>query len=473
MEEFKNKNIMGQNFPGRVERSLMIAQIKDLVVDSEVVLAGRIIGILDGEGLSSGNNEVILDEKGFLLMDDSGKVVVLSELQVPIGAIVEIHVKITSKAQVSLQGAIKMLAGCEDFFIAPISSPNYKKILIDGRLKENLKKRAGIINDIRRFFEERGFLETDTPVLVKLPGMEPYLDVFKTTFEADFDANQKISESMYLITSPEYAMKKLLVGGMEKIFQITKAFRNKETFSERHNPEFTILEWYRSYASYLEIMDDTEELVKSLWVKYGARGDDGEAKKVVYKGNEVDLMSSWRRIKVIDAFEEFAGIGRDDFLEIEKFRSAVLAKGYKVDNQTSFDDLFFVVFMNEIEPKLGIDKPVILYDYPVSMAALSKRCAEDVRFAERFEVYIGGLELCNAFTELNDPVEQQRRLELERVERSMMTKEQYDVDRTFIEALKFGLPPAGGNALGVDRLIMLILGELDIRNVLFFPHRDL
>jgi len=265
----------------------------------------------------------------------------------------------------------------------------------------------------------------------------------------------------------------LLVGGMEKIFQITKAFRNKETFSERHNPEFTILEWYRAYASYLEIMDDTEELVKDLWLRHGARGEDGELKKMLYKGAEVDLISSWRRIKVIDAFEEFAGIGREDFLDLERFRAVVLEKGYKVDEMTSFDDLFFLVFMNEIEPKLGLEVPVILYDYPKSMAALSKRCAEDVRFAERFEVYVGGLELCNAFTELNDPTEQKSRLEMEKMERGSLGKELYDVDRTFIEALKFGMPPAGGNALGVDRLIMLLVGEEDIRNVLYFPHRDL
>ena len=155
-----------------------------------------------------------------------------------------------------------------------------------------------------------------------------------------------------------------------------------------------------------------------------------------------------------------------------KGSKAVAGKGYKVDGSTLYE-VVFEVFLNEIEPKLGLERPVIVYEYPVSMAALSKRCEHDSRYAERFEVYIAGLEICNAFTELNDPKEQKERLSLEREERKKMGKDLYDVDDSFIEALEFGMPPAGGIALGVDRLAMLVLGVKDINDVLFFPHREL
>jgi lysyl-tRNA synthetase class 2 len=370
-------------------------------------------------------------------------------------------------------GEVVVLADCEDFYISLKSSPNYQRMLIDQNLQENLVKRGAVMAGMREYFVGRGFTEVDTPCLVRLPGMEPYLDVFKTHFEADFSAEQKLSEEMYLITSPEYQMKKLLVGGMEKIFQITKSFRNKETFSERHNPEFTILEWYRAYASYLEIMDDTEGLVKFLWEKFGGRDIDGELEILKMADQEVDLMAKWRRLTVLDAFKEFAGIDENTFFDVNLFRIEVKKRGYTISDQAVFEECFFVIFMNEIEGKLGFGQPVILYDYPVSMAALSKRCERDGRFAERFEVYVGGMELCNAFTELNDPVEQERRLNWEKAERLNLGKDIYSVDKTFIEALKFGMPPAGGNAFGVDRLIMLILGTKDIGDVLYFPHRDL
>jgi len=299
-----------------------------------------------------------------------------------------------------------------------------------------------------------------------LPGTEPHLDTFKTRFEG-MDGRKDTSEDMYLITSPEYAMKKLLVSGFEKIFQITKSFRNKETNSEMHNPEFTILEWYRAYSDYTWIMKDVEELVREL-----ATIANGKP-QIFFKDYKIDVAAPWPRVKVKDLFKDFAGIGNVIFEDTEKFRAAVLAKGYKVDAKTPYEDLFFLVFLNEIEPKLGLTKPVIVYEYPAQMAALSKRCEEDPRYSERFEVYIGATELCNAFTELNDPEEQKARLEAERAQRKIMGKVDYSVDQGFISALNFGMPPSGGVALGVDRLMMLLTNTPDIRDLLFFPHDDL
>lgn len=435
------------------------------------IIAGRVIGLIDIDGNSSGM--FLHAEKGYLIQDESAKMVIACDNLPAVGSIIEVKLKKVVGTDWGQDGEATLLAECEDFYISPKESPNYKRVIIDAQLRDNLITRSQIIATIRKFFSERQFIETDTPSLVRLPGMEPYLDVFKTRFEADFSADQKLSEDMYLITSPEYAMKKLLVGGMGKIFQITKSFRNKETFSERHNPEFTILEWYRAYASYLEIMQDTEDLIKELWKCYGGMDHQGDFELFRFHGVSMDLLGEWKRIRVIDAFKEYANIDEATFHDVDLFSEEVKKRGYGIPEVATFEDCFFMIFMNEIEPKLGFDKPTILYDYPVSMAALSKPCEGDSRFAERFELYIAGLEICNAFTELNDPVEQEKRLKIEREERAALGKEVYDVDGTFIEALKFGMPPSGGNALGVDRLIMLLTGEKDIRNVMWFPHRDL
>ncbi len=458
-------------YPARVRRNLMIGDLKQgNNIPENPILCGRVIGLIDGEGRIDDMN--FSSDKAFILQDQSGKMEIVTKNLPKVGTILEVEIKQGANEQWEEVGESKVLADCEDFYISLQESPNYQKMIIDPKLADKLKYKSAVNAAIREFFLAKGFLETETPCLVKLPGMEPYLDVFKTKFRADFTADQKIDEEMYLITSPEYAMKKLLVGGLEKIFQITRSFRNKETFSESHNPEFTILEWYRAYASYLEIMQDTEELVKFLWNRFAPTDHRGKPDVLDWKGQTVDLLADWKRLRVIDAFQEYANIDEETFGDLEKFRLRLRERGYQIGIDAGFDDCFFTVFLNEIEPKLGFGVPVILYDYPVSMAALSKRC-DDPRFAERFEVYVAGLELCNAFTELNDPVEQEKRLRLEYEVRQKLGKELYQVDESFIEALKFGMPPSGGIALGVDRLTMLMAGESDIRNILYFPYRDL
>ncbi|MGL5830618.1 MAG: EF-P lysine aminoacylase EpmA [Candidatus Altimarinota bacterium] len=434
-------------------RNCLIGEINGKT--DQIKLAGRVIGLVD-EGKS---------ERGFILEDFSGRLMILSKEFPNVGAIVSVQVKSLGVGRAGLIG-IEELVGCEDFYVGK-SSPNFIKASVDLNLKEKLVLRAKIIAEIRRFFEKQNFLELDTPNLVKYPGQEPYLDVFKSEFKAEFEG-MAVRDDLYLITSPEYALKKYLVAGFEKIFQVTKSFRNKESFSNRHNPEFTILEWYRAYSDYREIMADTEELVKYLWAEF--RKDESVLK---FNGCEVDMKGDWEKLSLVEAFEKYAGILAEELGDEEKLRGRVKEKGYALNGGESFDDLFFVVFLNEIEPKLGRDLPVVLYDYPISMAALSKPCVARPGYAERFEVYIAGLELCNAFSELNDWKEQQSRLEKEREERNGMGKDVYDVDVKFIEALKFGMPPSGGNALGVDRLVMLLVGEEDIRNVLYLPYRDL
>lgn len=324
-----------------------------------------------------------------------------------------------------------------------------------------METRSAIIAAVREFFVLSGFLEVETPIMAAKPGMEPYLDPFRTELLRHDGAKFQ----GYLMTSPEYAMKKLLAGGLEKIFEITKVFRNGEPWNGSHNPEFTMIEWYRANVDYREIMNDTEELVNFC------------AEKVLElqsgKVAEIDFQVPWERLTVAAAFERYCGIdlgkGIDD---VAWFREAVRAKGVQVSDDEAFDDVFFKIFLRDIEPKLGQDKPVILCEYPRSMAALARIKADDPRYAERFEAYAGGMELCNAFTELTDPVEQRARLEEERQLRQKLGVHDYGLDEQFIEAVG-QMPPAAGIALGLDRLVMLLTGSTSINDVLYFPAGDL
>src|SRR5688572_8699134 len=326
-----------------------------------------------------------------------------------------------------------------------------------------MEKRAAIIAGVRAFFDARGFLATETPTVVAHPGMEPHLDPFRTSVVRQDGAEFGAA----LITSPEYSMKKLLAGGLPRIYDLTRCYRNGEPWDGGHNPEFTMIEWYRADADYTAIMKDTEELVAELAARYAG------GTSVRYQGADIDLSAPWPRLTVVEAMDRYAGIdlarGIDDH---EWFRSAVEAKGCPTGPQDSFDDIFFRIFLRDVEPKLGVGRPVILHEYPRSMAALARLKPGDARFAERFEAYCGGMELCNAFSELNDPEEQRLRLEEERDLRIKLGRHDHGVDEDFLEALG-EMPPAAGIALVVDRLVMLLTDAPSIRDVLFFPAGDL
>lgn len=319
----------------------------------------------------------------------------------------------------------------------------------------NLRKRAKIIAGIRSFFDEKGFVEVDTPLMVPQPGMEPHLEAFQTAYEM---------RRFYLHTSPEYAMKRLLAAGFERIYQVCKVFRH-EPVGRMHTPEFTMLEWYRAYADYTDIMVDTEYLIAEL-------ATDLYGEPVVRTDQyAVDLTPPWERLTVREAMVRYAGITADPYLDTAAF---IRQAGHStVERDDSPDVAFFKVFLDRVEPHLGVQKPTILYDYPAPMAALAKRKSSAPDLAERFEVYIAGVELCNAFTELNDPDEQRQRLEEEAAQRVREGNPAYPIDACFLAALEYGMPPSGGIALGVDRLIMLLTGASSIGEVMAFPMSDL
>jgi len=325
----------------------------------------------------------------------------------------------------------------------------------------NARARARLAAEVRRALGAEGYEEVETPCLVPAPGMEPHIDPFLAPFRPAAGAPRPL----WLHSSPEYAMKRLLADGWERIFQLARVFRNGE-ISATHNPEFTMLELYRAGTDYRGIMSDLERTVES-----GARALlPGGGTSVLRDGRTLDLAAPFERLTVAGAFALHAGIdlGACDG-DPARLTAAARAAGHDAGpGGEPFDDVFFRVFLQAIEPKLGLERPVYLLDWPASMAALSKVKRDDPRWAERFELYAAGLELANGFSELNDAVEQRRRLLDERALRTRLGRPAHPLDERFLEAVG-RMPDAGGVALGFDRLLMLLVGATSIDEVLLFP----
>jgi elongation factor P--(R)-beta-lysine ligase len=332
--------------------------------------------------------------------------------------------------------------------------------------------REQVLAATRRFFQDRSFHEVETPILIANPPAESYLEIFETKL---LDRHRK-STSAYLATSPEAALKKLLVAGIGNCFALTKSFRNTETNSRLHNPEFTILEWYRTPATYLDIMDECEELVVFINTYLQRMNNQDSSRKpteLVYQGKVVNIARPWHRISVSEAFAQWAKVDFNTFLDEKLARVIAQRKGYSVEEKTTWEELYNQIFLNEVEHHLGRGKPTILYDFPGNMAALAKKNPDDPRYAQRFEFYIEGLELGDCYSELTDANEQQARFESELAEIKRLGKTVYDYDTELIRALGVGLPECSGIAVGMDRLIMLFADVADIADTMFFPARDL
>jgi lysyl-tRNA synthetase class 2 len=317
-------------------------------------------------------------------------------------------------------------------------------------MTKRLAERARVVALVRAFFTSRGFLEVETPLLVPSPGLDLHLDAFEVPgmrFDASDSGGRRLRALSpgYLITSPEYQMKRLLGDGFTHIVQFAKCFRRGELGS-RHNPEFTMVEWYRANAGVDDVIADTEALVEHVT---GGRVQLGD--------RTIDTHAPFARMTVCEAFERFADVSTEETLRIAA-----------VD-----EDAFFRHLVERVEPALeALDHAVLLTDYPASQASLARRSPRDPRIAERFELYVAGVELCNGFGELTDPDEQRARLERDQLERRARGLPVYPIDERFLEALS-RVPPSGGNALGLDRLVALALGTREIRDVIAFAADEL
>lgn len=296
-------------------------------------------------------------------------------------------------------------------------------------MESNLALRARIIQAIRRFFIDRDFLEVETPCRIPAPAPEAHI-------------RAPASGDWYLQTSPELCMKRLLAAGIPRLFQICKCFRQGER-GQRHLPEFTLLEWYAAHAGYRDMMQQTEDMICFV----AGEIDHG----IVYNSRHVDLSPEWPRLTVAEAFSRHGQMPSDQALAEDRY-----------------DEIMGLV----IEPRLGLDRPVFVYDYPAARSALARLRPGNPAVAERFELYIAGIELCNAFTELTDPAEQRLRFEQARREMGENKGPVYPMPERFLEALAY-MPPCAGNALGIDRLVMLFAGAERIDDIVTFTPEQL
>lgn len=314
----------------------------------------------------------------------------------------------------------------------------------------------------RAFFAARGFEEVETAALQVSPGNEAHLHGFKTEIEVLGGP----AETLYLHTSPEFACKKLLAAGEDRIFSLGKVWRNRER-GPLHHPEFTMLEWYRAGEPYQQLMADCAELVALAAETCGAR-------RFAFRGVEIDPFAAPEKITVAQAFQRFAGVdllasvsaGGDT--DREQLAAQARAAGVRVAEDDAWADIFSRLIVEKVEPRLGHERLTLLYEYPTAEAALARRAAHDPRVAERFELYACGVELANAFGELTDPAEQRRRFEAEMDEKARVYGERYPLDEDLLAALAH-MPAASGAALGFDRLALLATGASHIEQVIWTP----
>ena len=328
----------------------------------------------------------------------------------------------------------------------------YVDLIVNPEVKDTFVKRSQILKLIRGFLDDRGFLEVDTPILVPLE-IGASARPFKTH-------HNTLDLDMYLRIETELYLKRLIVGGMHKVYEVGRIFRN-EGMDQKHNPEFTSIELYQAFTDYYGMMDLVEELYKML-----AREVCGDT-KITYQGTEIDL-GHWDRLTMVEAVKKYSGIDYNDWASDEDARAAAKAHHVEVSEDATKGTVLVELFDAFVEEKLI--QPTFIYDYPVENSPLAKRKPSDPAFTERFEYFINATEYGNAFSELNDPIDQRERFERQVAAKLREEPESHaEVDYDYITALEYGLPPTGGLGFGVDRLVMLLTDSASIRDVLLFP----
>ena len=329
----------------------------------------------------------------------------------------------------------------------------YADLAVNEDVRKIFRTRTRTVSALRDFLDEHDFLEVETPVLQPIYGgaaAKPFITY-----------HNQLKQQLYLRISFELYLKRLTVGGLDRVYEIGRDFRN-EGVSYKHNPEFTQLEFYWAYADYLQVMELTEQMIAYVCDRVlGTR-------KVMYDGKELDFNPPWRRVNLRQSLIETAGIDIQQHPNAETLEKEMLARGLKVKEGEPRGKLIGQLLEEYVEPTLI--QPTFLYDYPRDISPLAKNIPGDPSTVERFEGFVNGMELCNAFTELNDPLEQEKRfLEMGR-EYEADDEERHPMDEDYLKAMSYGMPPQGGFGMGIDRLVMVLTGQKNIREVLLFPH---
>jgi lysyl-tRNA synthetase class 2 len=449
-----------KRYPGRDEIAAVRAEAETLEAGAEAGdtrrLAGRVMARRDLGKL------VFLD-----LVDRSGRIQLLcpaartGEVDVHLGDVVGA----TGKPAKSRRGEPSLVVD-ELELLARIRSPlpdtfhgltdveqryrrRYLDLLMNEETREDFILRARMVKAIRDYLDGEGFLEVETPAL-----QADYGGAFARPFATH---SNELDQDIYLrIAGGELYLKRLIVGGLEKVYEIGRVFRN-EGVSYKHNPEFTMLEWYEAYADYRDTMERFETLVETVALQVLG------TTKVTYRGHELDLKRPWRRVRLVDALTEH-GVWSEDEAEL---RAILESRGIDTTEDRTWAQLVDHALTNYVEPKLI--EPTFLYDYPVRLSPFARATDADPGIVERFEGYVGGTELCNAFSELNDAVEQEERFRMQAEEGAGGNVEAEPGDEDYVQALSYGMPPTGGLGFGIDRLAMVLAGKDSIRDVILFP----
>lgn len=469
-EKLKELNEMGEN-PFQIERyeythhsSTIKEQFEDLE-EKTVSVAGRIMS-RRGHGKVSFMD--LQDSKGriqlFVQMNAIGKETYEKLHLLDLGDIVGVkgevfrtktgEISIRAKELTLLTKSLQILP--EKFHGLKDQDLRYRQryvdLIVNPEVKETFILRSKIIKAIREYLDSKGFLEVDTPILNTISGgatARPFITHHNTL---DIDMYLRIANELYL--------KRLIVGGFDKVYEMGRMFRN-EGMSPKHNPEYTSIELYEAYANYEDMMELTEELVA-----YVAKETLGSA-KIEYQGKEIDLNPPWRRITMIDAVKEYAGVDFNTIDTDEEAREIAKSKGLEIDKNMKRGHIISEMFEEFCEAHLV--QPTFVTHYPVEVSPLAKRSGEDPRLTNRFEAFMNAWEIANAYSELNDPIDQKERFKEQEAQREAGDKEAHMMDMDFVNALEVGLPPTGGLGIGIDRLIILLTNQPSIRDVILFP----
>lgn len=329
----------------------------------------------------------------------------------------------------------------------------YLDLIANPEVRDVFVIRSKIISAVRRYLDNLGFLEVETPVLHPIAGGAAARPFVTHHNALDMD--------MYLRIAPELYLKRLIVGGFEKVYELGRIFRN-EGISYKHNPEFTMIELYQAYANYENVMHITEEVI--AFVAQEVLGST----KINYQGQEIDLTPPWNRISMLDAIQEKTGVDFRLVTTQEEAEALARKAGLKVEENTDIGNIINTAFEEFVESTLI--QPTFIMDHPVEISPLAKRKISNPRFTDRFEAFIFGREMANGFSELNDPIDQKERFLKQVAQRAAGDDEAHMMDEDFVTALEYGLPPAGGLGIGIDRLVMLLTDSSSIRDVILFPH---
>lgn len=432
-----------------------------------VKLAGR---IMTKRGQGKAGFITIQDYKGqiqiFAKIDILGKDTLEEVFSYDIGDIVHVEGEVfkTKVGEVTIR-VLKIEMICKSLRVLPekfhgMTDPDLRyrhreiDIIMNKDVKETFIKRSKIISEIRRFLDDRGFLETETPVLSLIAGgaaARPFIT-----------HHNALNTDMYLRIATELYLKRLIIAGFDKVYEMGKNFRN-EGIDIKHNPEFTMIEIYEAYSDYNDMMELTENMIAHVCEKVCG------TTKISYQGTELDFTPPWRRVSMLDLVKEHAGV---DFSILTDETSREIAKEHHLEFKKPLDkctkgEVLNAMFEKYVEDKLI--QPTFVIDYPVEISPLTKKKRGNEEFTERFEGFIFGREVCNSYSELNDPIIQRERFSKQESDRELGDDEAYSIDEDFMYALEYGMPPTGGLGIGVDRIIMFLTDTYSIRDVILFP----